>query len=69
MGDDEVAEGTRATQLAPQRHDLRRDGDVDREHRFAASMVEVLVLGYAKAHGLAVPDPNQPARKGSPKAS
>jgi hypothetical protein len=32
------------------------------EHRSAASMVEVLVLDYARLHGLAVPGPN-PARK------
>ena len=30
----------------------------EREHRSAASMVEVLVLDYAQAHGLAVPDPD-----------
>lgn len=38
-----------------------------RERRSASSMVEVLVLDYAKEHGLAVPDPDQPARKGSTK--
>jgi uncharacterized protein (DUF1778 family) len=37
----------------------------ERERRSAASMLEVLVLDYAQAHGLAVPDPYQPARKGS----
>jgi Ser/Thr protein kinase RdoA (MazF antagonist) len=40
----------------------------ERERRSAASMVEVLVLEYAKAHGLTVPDPDRPARKGSTKA-
>ena len=40
----------------------------EREHRSAASMVEVLVLDYARSHGLAVPDPAQLARKGYTKA-
>ncbi len=40
----------------------------EREHRSATSMVEVLVLDYAKSHGLAVPDPDQPARQDSTKA-
>ena len=40
----------------------------EREHRSAASMIEVLVLDYAKANGLAVTDPDQPARKGTSKA-
>ncbi len=39
----------------------------ERERRSVASMVEVLVLDYAKSHGLAVPDPDQPARQGSTK--
>ena len=34
----------------------------EREHRSAASMVEVLVLDYAKAHGLAVSE-SGPERK------
>ena len=29
----------------------------ERERRSAASMIEVLVLDYAKAHGLTVPEP------------
>jgi uncharacterized protein (DUF1778 family) len=37
----------------------------ERERRSAASMIEVLVLDYAKAHGLAVRDPDKPVRKGS----
>jgi uncharacterized protein (DUF1778 family) len=41
----------------------------ERERRSAASMVEVLVLDYAQAHGLAVVDPeDQPAAKGTTKA-
>ena len=40
----------------------------ERERRSAASMVEVLVLDYARSHGLAVPNPDQPGRKGSRKA-
>ncbi len=40
----------------------------ERERRSVASMIEVLVLDYAKAHGLAVPDPDQPGRKGASKA-
>lgn len=39
----------------------------ERERRSAASMVEVLVLDYAKAHGMAVPDPDMSARKGTAK--
>ncbi len=38
----------------------------ERERRSAASMVEVLVLEYAQAHGLAVPEPG-PGRKGAGK--
>lgn len=34
----------------------------EREHRSAASMVEVLVLGYAKAYGLAISDSDQPTK-------
>lgn len=37
----------------------------ERERRSAASMVEVLVLDYAKSHDLAVPNPDRPARKAS----
>lgn len=40
----------------------------ERERRSAASMVEVLVLDYAKAHGLSVPDPEQSGCKGASKA-
>jgi uncharacterized protein (DUF1778 family) len=40
----------------------------EREHRSAASMVEVLVLDYAQAHGLTLPDPEQPGRRGITKA-
>ena len=40
----------------------------ERERRSAASMVEVLVLDYAKSHGLTVPDPDRHVRKGSTKA-
>ena len=39
----------------------------ERERRSAASMVEVLVLDYAKSYGLAVPDPDRHVRKGSTK--
>lgn len=39
----------------------------ERERRSAASMIEVLVLDYARAHGLAVPDPDQPIKRGSSK--
>ncbi len=35
----------------------------EHERRSAASMVEVLVLDYAQAHGLAVPGPDRPVRK------
>ena len=31
----------------------------ERERRSAASMIEVLVLDYAKAHGLTVPEPDR----------
>ncbi len=34
----------------------------ERERRSAASMVEVLVLEYAQAHGLAVPETDPPRR-------
>ena len=40
----------------------------ERERRSAASMVEVLVLDYAKTHGLTLPDPDQPASQGTTKA-
>ena len=40
----------------------------DRERRSAASMVEVLVLDYARLHGLTVSDPDRPARKGATKS-
>lgn len=33
-----------------------------REHRSAASMIEVLVLDYARMHGLAVAEPDQAGR-------
>lgn len=36
-----------------------------REHRQASSMIEVLVLGYAEAHGLAAPASNPPGTPGS----
>lgn len=36
----------------------------EREHRSAASMIEVLVLDYAKAHRLVVPVSNRPAGEG-----
>ncbi len=36
----------------------------ERERRSAASMIEVLVLDYAKAHGLVVPK-SDPGRKGA----
>ena len=35
----------------------------EREHRSAASMVEVLILDHARSHGLTVPDSARPARK------
>ncbi len=35
----------------------------ERERRSAASMIEVLVLDYANAHGLAVADTGQSGRK------
>ena len=35
------------------------------ERRSAASMVEVLVLDYARSHGLTVPDSDRPGLKGS----
>lgn len=38
----------------------------DRERRSSASMVEVLVLDYARAHGLAIPEAD-PGRKGANK--
>jgi uncharacterized protein (DUF1778 family) len=38
----------------------------ERERRSAASMVEVLVLDYAQAHGLAAPE-SAPQRKGAGK--
>ena len=37
----------------------------ERERRSAASMVEVLVLDYAKSHGLDIPGPDRSTRKGS----
>ena len=37
----------------------------ERERRSAASMVEVLVLDYARLQGLAVRDSDGPARKSS----
>ncbi|UHD18311.1 hypothetical protein [Thiocapsa bogorovii] len=37
----------------------------ERERRSASSMIEVLVLSYAEAHGLAVPASNQPETTGS----
>lgn len=37
----------------------------ERERRSAASMVEVLVLDYARLHGLAIADSARPVRKGS----
>lgn len=40
----------------------------EHEHRSAASMIEVLVLNYAKTHRLAVPVSNQPAGKGATKS-
>jgi Ser/Thr protein kinase RdoA (MazF antagonist) len=39
----------------------------ERERRSAASMVEVLILDYARSHGIAVANPEQPTRKGSTK--
>jgi hypothetical protein len=40
----------------------------EREHRSAASMVEVLILEYARSHGLTDPEPDRPARKGAMKS-
>lgn len=40
----------------------------ERERRSASSMVEVLILDYARSHGLAIANPDRPARKGSTKA-
>ena len=37
----------------------------ERERHSAASMVEVLVLDYARSHGLAVPDSDRSVWKGS----
>ena len=37
----------------------------ERERRCAASMVEVLVLDYARSHDLTVPDSDRPGRKGA----
>jgi uncharacterized protein (DUF1778 family) len=37
----------------------------EHERRSAASMVEVLVLSYAEAHGLTIPERDRPSRKGS----
>lgn len=37
----------------------------ERERRSASSMVEVLILSYAQAHGLAVPASNPPGSPGS----
>ena len=37
----------------------------ERERRSVASMVEVLVLDYARSPGLAVPDSDRPGQKGS----
>lgn len=39
----------------------------ERERRSAASMVEVLVLDYAKAHALTVREPDRAGRKGTGK--
>ena len=39
----------------------------ERERRSAASMIEVLVLDYAKAYGLTVSKPDQPGRNGPAK--
>lgn len=36
----------------------------ERERRSAASMVEVLVLSYAEAHGVTVPELDRRGRKG-----
>lgn len=38
----------------------------ERERRSAASMIEVLVLDYARSHGLAIPESN-PGRTGKGK--
>ena len=37
----------------------------ERERRSASSMIEVLVLDYARSHRLTVPDSDPPGRKGS----
>jgi len=37
----------------------------ERERRSVASMVEILVLDYARSHDIAVPDLDQSAGKGS----
>ena len=37
----------------------------ERERRSAASMIEVLVLDYAEAHDLTVPEPDRAGRKGA----
>jgi uncharacterized protein (DUF1778 family) len=37
----------------------------ERERRSAASMIEVLVLEYAEAHGLAVLEPDRAGHKGA----
>jgi len=39
----------------------------ERERRSAASMVEVLVLSYAEAHGLTVPELDRRGSKGAGK--
>ena len=39
----------------------------ERERRSAASMIEVLGLGYAEAHGLTVPELDRPGRKSTGK--
>jgi len=41
--------------------------EAERERRSASSMIEVLVLNYAEAHGLVVSDPDAPGRKGAGK--
>lgn len=40
----------------------------ERERRSAASMVEVLVLDYARSHSLVVADTDRPVRTGSTNA-
>ena len=37
----------------------------ERERRSVASLVEVLVLDYARSHGLAIPDSDRSGRQGS----